>query len=916
MWKWLANTILKFRFIVLGAMTLITVYLGFKAFSGLQLENKYGIMLPKDSEATRIYKDFKKAFGEDGGTLVIAVQSDSLYSPRLFRKWKELGDSILKIDGVEREPLSEAHLFSLENNREKSSFEIHRIFDPKENNVSSEYIDSIKRVIRLNPLYKGLLYNDSSNVSLMLVSIDERYLMDKKKSAVVLEIEELAQTYEPYFGKIRFAGLPHLRVIIAKRIQNEMYFFISLSLIVTALLIYFFFRSFKAVIICLIVVAVAVIWALGSMAVMGFSLSILTALIPPLMIVIGVPNCIYLITKYHQEIKEHGNKIKGLVRVIQNIGIASFMTNFTTAVGFLTFCFTNSEKLFEFGLTAGLNVMGVFVISLTLLPIFNSLVKVPRERQLRHLDRKLASGLISSLEFMILKKRRWIYVSVVAVIGLGIWGLSTIETAGQLTGDLPKDDQIVSDLKFLEANFGGSIPFEIMINYKQPGRLWKKSTLERVETIQNNIETDTLFSKSISIVNFLKFINMVYYGNDPDRYELIAKRDMLRLKKYRDNFQLANSNGGFSEKELVDTANTTLRVRCQMKDIGSYEQAEVTARVHGMIDSIMNPDKRRIEFLYSKTETKLKPYTDSLLSEFPVLYNAVAEVIANGNEDLQFKFNNDPETLKKYIGQQGFRQKLRTAIDNEYFDVKITGTSVIASEGTRYLVNNLFSSIVFAIICISLLMAMLFRSWRMVAVAMIPNIVPLLFTAGIMGFLGIPLKPSTLLIFSIALGIAVDDTIHYLVKYRMELKARKWDLKQCVIIAVRESGLGMFYTSIVLCAGFSVFMFSQFGGTQALGLLIGITLFVAMITNLLVLPSLLLSLERRLVTKSFIEPYFEAYSSESEIDWNLLSLEDNSSASTEKVSDESASVEKSSDENPLDETAPDENNSDEKDPTP
>jgi hypothetical protein len=160
----------------------------------------------------------------------------------------------------------------------------------------------------------------------------------------------------------------------------------------------------------------------------------------------------------------------------------------------------------------------------------------------------------------------------------------------------------------------------------------------------------------------------------------------------------------------------------------------------------------------------------------------------------------------------------------------------------------------------------------MVMVSLIPNFIPLLFTAGVMGWAGIPLKPSTLLVFSIAFGISVDDTIHYLAKYRLELKSKQWDLKECVIMAIREAGLGMFYTSIVLFFGFSMFSFSEFGGTKALGLLVSLTLLVAMITNLVLLPTILLSLERRLTTKSFEEPYFDAYAEESDMDWNNLDV--------------------------------------------
>ena len=286
----------------------------------------------------------------------------------------------------------------------------------------------------------------------------------------------------------------------------------------------------------------------------------------------------------------------------------------------------------------------------------------------------------------------------------------------------------------------------------------------------------------------------------------------------------------------------------------------------------MNPDRKDIERLFGKYEKGNKGYIDSIIFENPAIYNSLTKEIANGDSDLQFEFDSDPEKIKSYYDKKNFKNSLRKAIDNEYFEITLTGTSIVASNGTQYMVINLFTSLLFAILAIAILMAILFRSSRMVLVSLIPNFIPLLCTAGIMGWFGIPLKPSTLLVFSIAFGISVDDTIHYLAKYRLELKTKQWDLKQCVIMAIREAGLGMFYTSIVLFCGFSMFTFSQFGGTKALGLLVSLTLLIAMITNLVVLPTLLLSLERRLTTKSFEEPYFDAYAEESDIDWDNLDV--------------------------------------------
>ena len=872
MWRKISNFILRNRFFILGSITLLTVFFGYYAVTALKLENKYGILLPKDSETTRNYDLFKELFGEDGGTLVIAIQTDSLYTNERFLKWKELGDSILQFDGVES-IVSEATLFTINNNIKENRFESQRIFS--DITFQEKSIQEIEKEIRNNPVYNKLLYNDSSNVSLMMIGIEERFLADQNKSGVVFQIEEVAQSFEPYFGQMRFAGLPHLRVVIAKRIQGEMVLFIVLSFLVTSIILYLFFRSFRVVAICNSVVIVAVIWAIGSMSFMGFRLSILMALIPPLMIVIGIPNCIFLLTKFHQEIKEHGNKLKALSRVIQKIGLATFLTNCTTAIGFLTFAFTNSTKLFEFGISASLNIMMVFFLSICLLPIFASFSKTPKKKHLKHLDRKMASGLLDALVFIATKRRNYVYLVTLIVIVLSVIGISKIEATGNLTGDLPSDDQILLDVQFMEKHFGGAIPFEVMVNYKEKGRLLKKSTLERIEQTQELFKEDTLFSKSISIVDFIKVVNMAYFGNDPEKYTLISNRDKPRLKKYLDNFNMTNANGGgLSVKELLDTNQTTLRIRVQMKDLGSYEVGEKVENIRESIDTIFNPDRKEIEKYYTRFSKGDAQYIDSILQFYPYIYTSLTSVIAGEDTELQYKFDSDAELIRSYYPKKEFKSQLREAIDLEYYDITLTGTSVVASEGTKYLVHNLITSLLFAIALIAILMAILFRSWRMVIISMLPNLVPLLFTAGIMGWFGIPLKPSTLLVFSIALGISVDDTIHYLAKYRQEIKQRKWDLKTCVVMALREAGLGMFYTSIILFFGFSVFTFSDFGGTQALGLLISMTLLVAMITNLLLLPSLLLTLDNLITTKSFEEPYFEAYTEESEIDWNDLEIGD------------------------------------------
>jgi predicted RND superfamily exporter protein len=697
------------------------------------------------------------------------------------------------------------------------------------------------------------------------------------------------------------------------------------------------------VLFCNIVVFVAVIWSLGLIGLFGFKLSILMALIPPLMIVIGIPNCIFLLTKFHREVKDHGNKTKALSRVIQKVGNATFLTNLTTALGFATFIFTNSEKLVEFGTIASINILMVFVLSICIIPIVFSISKPPKPKHLKHLEKTYTNAVIDKFIYLASNKRRQVYLVAVGAVLLSLIGLTRIEATGNLTSDLPDSDPILKDIQFIERNFGGAVPFELIIDYKEDGRKLSPSLLTKVESVQELLEEDTLFSKSLSIVDLLKTINMAYYGNDPARYELINRKDMRRLNGYVKAFQddvqriarlhnhlsayqagndsyadtilmnyplIWNSfstndsiqtdeevnriktlpdfstrlekiihsdfpepTSNVSMKEIVDTANTTLRVRMQILDIGSYEIAALVDSLKKKVDVILNPEKKQAELFYAKFVGGKKNYLDSLFTLSNSYRNNLSTIITNGDDSLMFELDMNPELIFGYSENEGFNSNLREAIDKDYLDFLFTGTSVVAAEGTQYLVKNLLISLLIAIVIIAILMSLLFGSWRMVIISLIPNFIPLIVTAGIMGFFHIPIKPSTILVFSIAFGISVDDTIHFLAKYRQELKVRRWDLKGCVINALRETGLSMFYTSIVLFFGFSMFALSQFGGTQALGLLVSLTLLVAMVTNLAVLPSLLLSLENRIANKAFEEPLIVIYDEELDIELDNLEVD-------------------------------------------
>ena len=585
---------------------------------------------------------------------------------------------------------------------------------------------------------------------------------------------------------IRVSGMPYIRTMNAQNIIDEIGMFVGLALGITALIFFFFFRSFRATFITLLVVSIGVIWAFGFIGWFQYEITVLMALIPPLIIVIGVPNAIFLINKYQQEVKKHGNQAKSLQRVISKVGNATLMTNVTTASGFATFIFTKSQLLREFGTIASINILAIFVLALLIIPIMYSFMPLPKEKHLKHLERQWIDRIVNWMESIVRHHRIAVYITTTTIIIISMIGVYMIKVSGSLIEDMPKGKQFFKDIVFFEEEFGGIMPLEIMIDTKKENGVMKLSTLRRMDKLNETIDEIPQLSKSISVLNIVKYSKQAFYSGKPEYYQLPSNQEKNWILSYTKN---STSNSDLLNN-FVDSTGRYARMTTYMKDIGTEKMAIIEDRIHQKIDK-----------------------------EFP----------------------------------------------KEDYKVRMTGGALIFLKGTTFLINNLVISLSLAILLIAIFMAVMFRSFRMILISLLPNVFPLLITAGLMGYLGVPIKPSTILVFSIAFGISVDDTIHFLAKYRQELKENNWRIKESVYAALRETGVSMFYTSIVLFFGFLVFTVSSFGGTIALGGLVSITLLFAMISNLILLPSLLLSLEKSIANKKvFKEPILDILTPEDE----------------------------------------------------
>ena len=793
MWLKVSSIILRNKILLLIILAVVTIFLGFYARK-VEMSYEYASLLPKKDQAYKDYQKFVKTFGEEGNLIIVGIQDSNFFRLDHFQNWKRLCNDLSKVEGVEN-LLSVSNTYNLIKNTKEKQFEVKTIF-PDTIQTQKE-LDTYAEKFKSLPFYRNVVYNSNTDAYLLAITVNKDKMQTREREQMVKSIQHICHQFEAKENvNLHYSGLPYIRVVNAIKIRKELYLFSALALAICIVVLFIFFRSFKAVFFPVLIVLTGVVWALGMLSLFGYKITLLSGMIPPLLIVIGIPNSIYMLNKFHHEYISHGNKIKALQRVIIKIGNATFLTNLTTASGFATFVIVKSDILRQFGIVASLNIMGLFVLSLLLIPIIFSFISPPSSKHVSHLDSKFVSHIINKLILITQHYRKTVYISTMIIVAVGIYGITLIKSSGYMVDDIPKSDPIYTDLRFFENNFDGLMPLEIMVDTKKPHGVMQMTTFSKMNQLEQKLTKYPELSPSLSLLNLLKFSKQAFYNGKEKYYSLPNNREK--------NFILQYASTGEAKAGLlhsfIDSSQQITRISIRMKDVGTKRMEQLYSDLQADIDSVFTSDK---------------------------------------------------------------------------YNVTVTGSSITFFKGTEYLLKNLFTSLALAILLISSFMAIMFSSWRMVVLSLIPNVVPLIFTAAIMGYTGIPIKASTILVFSIAFGISVDNTIHFLAKYRQELKATGWDIRQSVVLALKETGVSMLYTSVVLFFGFGIFALSSFGGTVAMGVLVSLTLLVAVTSNLILLPSLLSSLERLTTTKSFEEPLLHIYDEEENIELEDLEISDN-----------------------------------------
>ncbi|MDI9339510.1 MAG: MMPL family transporter [Sediminibacterium sp.] len=773
MWRKFSGLLLRNKLTFSLTVVLLTVFMGYKA-SKMELSYEFAKILPENDPTFIDYQAFKKQFGEDGNVMVIGFEDKNFFTLSKFNEWYHLSKTIKIIPGI-KEVISLPTAFTLQRNDSLSKFD----FVPLITQIptSQKDVDSIRSKINSLEFYNGIIYNKESNATLMAITFNNASLNSKRRLDIVKEIRMLTEEFATkHQVEMHYSGMPYIRSQMMEKISHEMTLFLILAVIITGLILWLFFRSGIIVFFSLVIVIIGVIWSVGILELFGYKITVLSGLIAPLIMVIGIPNCIFLINKYQSEYITHRNKMKALSRMIETIGVTLFLANITTSIGFGVLYFTQSSMLVEFGVVAGISVIVTYLITLILVPVMLQLLPVPKPKHTKHLEGKRINKILASIDLLVQKKRKAIYVTTLAVTVIGILGMLRINLIGYVVDDLPKNDPVYTDLHFFESRFKGVLPFEISIDTKKENGVFSENAkvLYKMKALQALFGEYKEFSKPVSIVEAIKFSYQAYKDGNPKYYRLPSITDLKTLSDYSGSL-----NGqGTKLKTFIDSTKRITRISLQMADVGSKRIKEIVAEVRPRVDSIFDP----------------KEYT-----------------------------------------------------------VSMTGHSLVFLKSNDYLLYNLMESLLIEIVLIAIVGMTLFRSVSIIILSKLPCLIPLVITAGVMGFMDIRFKPSTILIFSIAFGISSDGTIYLLTKYRQELRKNGGNAFAAISTSIRETGLSMVYTSVILFFGFSIFSVSSFGGTAALGILISLTLIMSLITNLILLPAILLTIANRRQNKEMMK---------------------------------------------------------------
>lgn len=733
-------------------IAVVTVVLALAMFQ-LETDHTAGSFVSDEEEFVREFQETSEVFGRSETILYVVFHETNPYDRSFLQRLDSLTSYISGLRGVQ-------NVLSLSNMphliRRGSDLVTSTVYD---RGLTTE---ELRGRFEQLPFLEGLLLSDDGSATVMMVRIDPAFNATPERVDLVDRIEAVAEEMP---GAASLAGFPYLRTQYAKRVEREAPLFTVLALFISLFFLYITFRAWRAVVIPTLIVVLGIVWTFGLMAIFGQKMNIVTAVLPALIVIIGMANAIHLSTKFFDQYAALQDRKKAVVETVRTVGLATFLTCLTTAIGFAVLLLSGNRLLMGFGGFAAVGIMILYVLSVTIIPITYVRFRPPRENVTSLATHDRFADYFDA-KARVTQRFSGVFVAMAGIlVAVCLVGVTQISTDIFVFSDFYEDDPLRRNLAVFEEEFGGVLPMEVVVESERNGRFKSLGSMRRIENLQETLATFEPVGTAVSAVDLVKMGNQAYFGGHPAAYRLPSNYELPFLQDALGQFLGSRSDSSLVEKLplFVDSTFSKTRIYLGVKDIG-------TERMNELADSIQT----------------------------------LASNTFSGDE----------------------------------YDVIVTGTAILSTRSGESLVRNLIVSLSAALAIISVLMAILFRSRTLTFISLAPNVIPLLIVGGAMGFAGITLKPSTALIFSLAFGIAVDDTIHFLAKYRI-FRDEGLARDDAILQTLRDTGKAILFTSLILMSGFLVFTLSSFGGTVNMGALTALTLAVALLANLFLLPALL-----------------------------------------------------------------------------
>ncbi|MCB9257177.1 MAG: MMPL family transporter [Chitinophagales bacterium] len=731
---------------LVALLCLVALFFSSKLLFVFDLERFF----PQGDEDLAYFYEFRKEFEDDDNFLLVAfTDSHSIFKRNLLLEIDSFTTKSLALDEV-------VQANSITNFQYFVKLQFGGFSPPFPALHLEEGRDLAKDSLKLvqdERIYGKLLAKDCKST---VVVLKTKNALNQKDS------ESLMKNLYALLDKVpeenyHLLGRAYFQDVLVKQQIKEFILSTLISAFLVSLVFWIILRKSIGVFIAILSMLVCLLLFVGLLGAFQIELDMLSSLFPIIMIIVGVSDVVHLTNKYIEEYLKLGDQKQAIKTTVKEIGLATFLTSFTTAIGFLSLATSRIYPVKSFGISAALGVLVAFAVVICFTTAMLALI--PPEKIIRR-DESHQIWKNTLLKFYLWTKGQSKSISIGAFIYFAVCliGISLISTDVKIYDTLPRGVKLTEDFRFFEENYAGFRPFELAIEAQNGLKMDNYPLLYEIHKIEEFLKQEEAIEGINSITVLYKTLNRAMNADKASFYSFpSSESEFLKIQKYAEKIPT-----NFSDV-LLNKDKSKARISAKVKDIGSNQVDLISERLH---------------------------------------------------------------------------QFITEEIDSSLIKVKLTGTGVIFDKNNEYIRQSLLSGLALAFFAISIIMALLFKDIKMVIISLIPNVFPLLFGGALMGYFNIALDAPTAIIFAISFGIAVDDTIHFLSKFKLERLKNK-SIEEALKTSFLETGKAIIITSIILFFGFLILLFSKTPGIVFVGVLVSGTLLTAVISDLLLLPLLI-----------------------------------------------------------------------------